>query len=118
MDIGRAYTFIMSDPKWIAKVLIGAAVSLVPILNLALYGYALDVVKRVYQGTDLPLPEWDDFGLLLSALAGILTFVQQESGFAQKRTDDGSFGKLLGADPNKPAKLAVFENCIVSRDLR
>lgn len=62
MDIGRAYTFITSDPKWIAKVLIGAAVSLVPILNLALYGYALDVLKRVYHGTDLPLPEWDDFG--------------------------------------------------------
>ncbi|MDQ3549494.1 MAG: DUF4013 domain-containing protein [Chloroflexota bacterium] len=62
MDIGRAYTFITSDPKWISKVLIGAAVSLVPILNLALYGYALDVLKRVYHGGDLPLPEWDDFG--------------------------------------------------------
>lgn len=62
MDIGRAYTFIASDPKWIPKILIGAAVSLVPILNLALYGYALDVLKRVYLGADLPLPEWDDFG--------------------------------------------------------
>ncbi|HEX5165123.1 MAG TPA: DUF4013 domain-containing protein [Thermomicrobiales bacterium] len=62
MDIGRAYTFITSDPKWIAKILIGAAVSLVPLLNLALYGYALDVLKRVYQGNELPLPEWDDFG--------------------------------------------------------
>jgi hypothetical protein len=62
MDIGRAYTFITSDPKWISKILIGAAVSLVPILNLALYGYALDILKRVYQGADLPLPEWDDFG--------------------------------------------------------
>ncbi|MEX1158952.1 MAG: DUF4013 domain-containing protein [Thermomicrobiales bacterium] len=62
MDIGRAFTFITSDPKWISKVLIGAAVSLVPILNLALYGYALDVLKRVHQGVDLPLPEWDDFG--------------------------------------------------------
>ncbi len=62
MDIGRAYTFITSDPKWISKILIAAAVSLVPILNLALYGYALDVLKRVYSGTELPLPEWDDFG--------------------------------------------------------
>ncbi len=62
MDIGRAYTFITSDPKWISKVLIGAAVSLVPILNLALYGYALDILKRVFNGSDLPLPEWDDFG--------------------------------------------------------
>lgn len=62
VDIGRAYTFITSDPKWISKILIGAAVSLVPILNLALYGYALDILKRVYLGADLPLPEWDDFG--------------------------------------------------------
>ena len=62
MDIGRAYTFITSDPKWISKVLIGAAVSIVPILNLALYGYGLDVLKRVYHGMELPLPEWDEFG--------------------------------------------------------
>ncbi|HYI15135.1 MAG TPA: DUF4013 domain-containing protein [Thermomicrobiales bacterium] len=62
MDIGRAYTFITSDPKWISKILIGAAVSLVPVLNLALYGYALAILKRVYQGVELPLPEWDDFG--------------------------------------------------------
>ena len=62
MEIGRAYTFTVSDPKWIAKILIAVAVSLVPILNFALYGYALDVLNRVYQGSDLPLPEWDDFG--------------------------------------------------------
>ncbi len=79
MDIGRAYTFIMSDPKWIAKVLIGAAVSLVPILNFALYGYALAVLKRVYQGTDLPLPEWDDFGdyFVRGLLVSIGVFVWQ-----------------------------------------
>lgn len=62
MDIGRAYTFITSDPKWISKILIGAAIALVPIVNLALYGYALEVLKRVYYREDLSLPEWDDFG--------------------------------------------------------
>jgi uncharacterized membrane protein len=79
MDIGRAYTFITSDPKWIAKVLIGAAVSLVPILNFALYGYALDVLKRVYHGTDLPLPEWDDFGdyFIRGLLVSIGVFIWQ-----------------------------------------
>src|SRR5687768_4268485 len=79
VDIGRAYTFITSDPKWIAKVLIGAAVSLVPILNFALYGYALDVLKRVYQGTDLPLPEWDDFGdyFVRGLLVSIGVFIWQ-----------------------------------------
>jgi hypothetical protein len=51
-----------SDPRWISKILIAAAVSLVPILQFAVYGYALDVLKRVYEGADLPLPEWDDFG--------------------------------------------------------
>lgn len=79
VDIGRAYTFITSDPKWISKVLIGAAVSLVPILNLALYGYALDVVKRVYHGNELPLPEWDDFGdyFVRGLLVAIGVFIWQ-----------------------------------------
>jgi hypothetical protein len=62
VDFGRAYTFMTSDPRWISKILIAAAVSLVPILNFAVYGYALDVLKRVYQSADLPMPEWDDFG--------------------------------------------------------
>jgi hypothetical protein len=79
VDIGRAYTFITSDPKWISKILIGAAVSLVPILNFALYGYALDVLKRVYQGTDLPMPEWDDFGdyFIRGLLVAIGVFIWQ-----------------------------------------
>lgn len=79
MDTGRAYTFITSDPKWISKALIGAAVSLVPILNLALYGYALDVLKRVYHGNELPLPEWDDFGdyFMRGLLVSIGVFIWQ-----------------------------------------
>lgn len=62
MDFGRAYTFMTSDQRWISKILIAAAVSLVPILNFAVYGYALDVLKRVYEGADVPMPEWDAFG--------------------------------------------------------
>jgi len=62
VDFGRAYTFMTADPRWISKIMIAAAVSSVPILNFALYGYALDVLKRVYEGSDLPMPEWDDFG--------------------------------------------------------
>jgi hypothetical protein len=62
VDFGRAYTFMTADPRWISKILIAAAVSLVPILQFAVYGYALDVLKRVYEGSDVPMPEWDDFG--------------------------------------------------------
>jgi uncharacterized membrane protein len=62
MDIGRSFNFVTQDPNWIAKVLITAVVMAVPVVNFAATGYCLEVIRRTYQGTDLPLPEWEQFG--------------------------------------------------------
>jgi uncharacterized protein DUF4013 len=62
MDIGRAFTYFSEDVNWVKKVLIGGVVTLIPIVNFAATGYWLTQTKNVYEGHELPLPEWDSFG--------------------------------------------------------
>lgn len=62
MDIGRAFTYPFEDENWLKKMLIGAVLNLVPVVNLIGMGYGLRQMKKVSEGQDLPLPEWDDWG--------------------------------------------------------
>ena len=62
MDIQKSITFVPEDERWFSKLLIGALVSYVPILNLAWLGYITDLMRNVSQGNIKPLPEWEDFG--------------------------------------------------------
>lgn len=62
MDIGKSFSFIFEDEKWVAKVLIGGLIALIPIVNFAVYGYVLKIAQNVAQGNPRPLPEWGDFG--------------------------------------------------------
>ncbi len=62
MDIGRSFSFQLEDRRWPNKLGLAAAVTLVPILNLAFSGYVVDVLRNVDRGLAEPLPEWDDLG--------------------------------------------------------
>ncbi len=62
MDVGRAFSYVFQDQRWLSKVAIGGLVSAVPILNFAAFGYMLKVAQNVAQGNPQPLPEWNDFG--------------------------------------------------------
>ncbi len=63
MDIGRAFSFPFQDPRWVTKILIAAAMVVIPIFGwLVLYGYGMRITRQVAAGTDIPLPEWEDFG--------------------------------------------------------
>ena len=66
MDVGRSFSFVFQDPKWVSKLAIGALMVLIPIFGwLVFFGYTMQVARRIaLTGTDLPLPEWDDFGAL------------------------------------------------------
>jgi hypothetical protein len=78
MDYGKSFTFVFEDEKWLSKFAVGVLVSLVPIVNLASYGYMVQLLKNVRDGQEYPLPEWDDFGKLfldgLKFLAGYLVY--------------------------------------------
>ena len=69
MDIGRAFSFVFQDPRWVTKVLIGALMVVIPVFGwFTLAGYAARILRQVAtSGTDLPLPEWDSLGDLFVA---------------------------------------------------
>jgi len=75
VDIGKAITYVFEDPNWLAKVAIGAGITLVgiifsPILIglvplMIVTGYSVGVTRNVMDGAEHPLPEWDDWGAML-----------------------------------------------------
>ena len=78
MDIGKSFTFVFEDDAWITKILIAAAILflgvffswllLIPlILAVALLnGYMVEIIRRVVGGEVDALPEWENWGDLIS----------------------------------------------------
>ena len=62
MDFGKSIGYVFEDKKWTNKLLIGLLVSIVPIVNFALLGWMIDIMRNVSKREPLPLPEWGDFG--------------------------------------------------------
>jgi hypothetical protein len=62
LDIGRAFTYMFDDESWIMKIVIGGILMFIPIVNFMALGYMLEALKRAADGTEIPMPEWDDFG--------------------------------------------------------
>jgi hypothetical protein len=73
LDIGRSFTYMFEDESWIMKIVIGAILSLIPIVNFMMLGYVLEALKRSVDDMDVPLPEWDDFGGKF--MKGLMVFV-------------------------------------------
>ena len=71
MDFGKSFTFPFEDDEWVTKILIGGLLSLIPIVNLVVVGYAIKVIKNVADGVERPLPNWDEFGDLF--VKGLMT---------------------------------------------
>lgn len=64
LDLNRITTFMGKDRDVTNKLLIGGAVSLVPIVSFAAMGYALNAFRNVLRGNEDSeiLPDWSDFG--------------------------------------------------------
>jgi ABC-type multidrug transport system fused ATPase/permease subunit len=62
MDIGKSFSYPFEDDEWLTKLLLGAVVSAVPILNFAWTGYTVDILRNVTDGVSKPMPDWSDFG--------------------------------------------------------
>ncbi|MEO6061500.1 MAG: DUF4013 domain-containing protein [Thermoflexales bacterium] len=60
MNISRAIQHPTQDPNFIQKLAITSLVGMVPILNFAVQGYALEHAANVMAGRELPLPGWSD----------------------------------------------------------
>ena len=67
MDFGLAFSFPFQDEKWIEKIVIGAVISIIPIIGtFALLGWSIEIGRRVINGDEEVLPDWSDFGGLLT----------------------------------------------------
>jgi hypothetical protein len=82
IDLGQGFRFVVEDPDWIKKILIGGVFTLLsPLLVGAVFvmGYCVRLIRRVAAGNPRPLPEWDDLGGLfgegLRALVIYLVYV-------------------------------------------
>jgi hypothetical protein len=82
IDLGRAFRFVVEDPDWIKKILIGGVFTLLSgVLVGAVFvvGYGVRLTRRVAAGDPRPLPEWEDlggmFGEGLRGLAIYLVYV-------------------------------------------
>ena len=58
MNFSKPFTFIFEDPQWIKKILIIAAISLIPVIGwIFLLGWSLTVTRRIIRLETIALPE-------------------------------------------------------------
>lgn len=62
MDFGRSFSYIFDDEEWVSKVLLTAVISMIPLLNLALYGWVIELMRNMLDGYEHPMPAWTNFG--------------------------------------------------------
>lgn len=62
MDLGRAVNYAFEDEQGTNKGLITVVIGLIPIINFAALGWALDLVRNMIDGAARPMPDWDDIG--------------------------------------------------------
>ena len=62
MDLGRAFSYAFEDEEWTTKLGITAVIGIIPIINLAVLGWALDLIKNMLNGVEKPMPDWSDLG--------------------------------------------------------
>lgn len=62
MNLNKVFSYQFDDKQWISKLGIGAVISLVPILNFALSGFIVGIIRNVMNNSSEILPNWDDLG--------------------------------------------------------
>jgi len=61
IDVKTAVKYPFEDEQWALKILIGIALSLVPIVNFFAVGYAYQIFKAALRKEELFMPEWDNW---------------------------------------------------------
>ncbi|HEY8599698.1 MAG TPA: DUF4013 domain-containing protein, partial [Thermomicrobiales bacterium] len=65
LNFEEAFRFIWRDPRWLAKLALGALFSLLSFVvvgGILTQGYLLILAERVARAEPQPLPEWEDYG--------------------------------------------------------
>lgn len=65
LDVGKAFSLLFADKRWLEKWLIGALLHIAAMLLIGLpflLGYLLEVARRATKEETFELPEWNDWG--------------------------------------------------------
>jgi hypothetical protein len=116
MDWGKSFTHVFEDKDWVVKVLIGGILSMIPIVNLVVIGYALRALKNVAEGAEQPLPAWDDFGdYFVKGLVSVLGAMVWALPIIILATMTAVLSALTGYDSAEPSRVAApYVLCIWS----
>ena len=104
-NLQQNLVYMFKDANWLSKILVGALVSLVPILNFAAYGYMVQTTRNIRDDEATPLPGWSGnlgrffmeglklivIGFLYSILIWILSLIS-----IPLFTSDSGAAKALG----------------------
>jgi uncharacterized protein DUF4013 len=79
LDFARAFRFVVDDPDWIKKILIGGVFTLLSAILVGapfVSGYFVRLLRNVAHGHERPLPPWDDLGgLFIDGLRGMVVYL-------------------------------------------
>ncbi|WP_421077165.1 DUF4013 domain-containing protein [Methanothermococcus sp. Ax23] len=70
--ISESFKYLFNDENWKKKLAIGGIIGAIPILNLALYGYMIDIIKLVSGGFENKLPEFNIVNQFIGGIIGIV----------------------------------------------
>lgn len=74
MDLGLAFSFPFQDEEWIKKFVIAAVLLFIPVVGwLAVFGWTIEITRRVIRESEEPLPDWTEFADLF--VLGLKGFV-------------------------------------------
>ena len=62
MRLLRAIHYPFRGEKWFKKLLTGAIISVIPLVNIIVEGYANDVTRQIAEGREASPPRWGKFG--------------------------------------------------------
>jgi hypothetical protein len=69
MDVGKAFSYVFQDDRWIGKIVVGAVLAFFTFLLIPiplLIGWAVGVTRNVMDGLEDPMPAWEDWGKLFT----------------------------------------------------
>lgn len=59
MNVRHGIVYVTEDPKWIQKVFIGGLIMAIPILDVIVNGYQMQVIRNLILRKSQPLPAWE-----------------------------------------------------------
>lgn len=78
MQFGKSFTYVFEDDDWVMKTIIAGLISLIPVIGqITVFGWGLEVTRRVINRDPNPLPDWSDFGghIVKGIIAWVIGFV-------------------------------------------